>query len=89
MRPPKRKKSPQTITAGVERIYMELGDRIRKHRKRAGYTQEFLADGVGISRAALANVELGRQRIMLHSLSAYARHLGIRPQELVRGLWPS
>lgn len=82
------KKRKQTVPVGVERIYMELGDRIRMHRKRRGQTQEFLADGVGISRAALANVELGRQRIMLHSLTAYARHLGIKPQELVRGLWP-
>lgn len=84
---PKRKKSAKTITPGVERIYMELGDRIRMHRKRAGYTQQFLADGVGITRAALANIELGRQRIMLHYLTDYALHLGIKPQELVRGLW--
>lgn len=87
MRPPKMHSLPKTASNAVEPIYMELGARIRVYRKRAHYTQERLADDVGISRAALANVELGRQRIMLHSLSVYARHLGIKTQELVRGLW--
>lgn len=88
MRPPKYTfQTPKNASTSVELIYIELGDRIRDYRKRARITQECLAKNVGISRASLANIELGRQRIMLHLLNVFACHLGIKPQELVRGLW--
>lgn len=40
-----------------------LGDIIRKDRKRMGLTQEGLADAMMLSRASIANMEVGRQEV--------------------------
>jgi transcriptional regulator with XRE-family HTH domain len=58
-------------------IYEELGKRIRQYRKGIGRTQEQLAAQVGISRASLANIEAGRQQVLVHHLHAIALALGI------------
>lgn len=71
----------------IEKIYKEIGSRIRLHRKKAGVTQEKFAKRVGISRPALVNMELGRQRIMLHNFKRIANALQIHPQVLLRSLW--
>lgn len=54
----------------VEPIYAALGKKIRCVRERHGLTQGALAESLTppLSRAALANMEAGRQRIMLHVL---------------------
>lgn len=46
--------------AGFDR---EVGIRLQLARKRGGLTQGELAERIGITRAAYANVEAGRQRI--------------------------
>lgn len=52
----------------VEPIYRKLGNLIAEKRKEQGVTQEQLAKKVRMSRPALANMEKGRQRIMIHQL---------------------
>lgn len=47
-------------------IYVVLGARIASKRRAKGITQEDLADGLGMSRASLANIETGRQGVLLH-----------------------
>lgn len=54
------------------RIYKNLGMRIRDLRKALGRTQDQLAKQVGISRASLANIEAGRQQVLVHHLFGLA-----------------
>ncbi len=61
----------------VEPIYHTVGARILALRQARGMTQGELADAVGISRPALANIEAFRQRIMLHQLEAFGEALGV------------
>lgn len=60
-----------------EDIYKEVGQNIRRYRVRAHRTQAQLAAEIGISRASLANVEAGRQRVLIHYLYALAEALDI------------
>jgi transcriptional regulator with XRE-family HTH domain len=56
-------------------IYRNLGIRIRELRKSLRQTQDQLAKQVGISRASLANIEAGRQQVLVHHLFALASAL--------------
>ena len=53
-------------------IYREVGRNIRRYRAGAHRTQAQLASEIGISRASLANMEAGRQQVLLHHLYAIA-----------------
>ena len=53
-------------------IYQEVGRNIRRLRKESGYTQDRISGQAGISRASLANIEAGRQQILVHHLYAIA-----------------
>jgi transcriptional regulator with XRE-family HTH domain len=62
----------------ADRIYKNLGRRIRALRKESlRLTQEQLAKRVGISRASLANIEAGRQQVLVHHLFALASALDL------------
>lgn len=52
----------------TERIYRNLGNRIRGLRKSLGLTQDQLAKQAGMSRASLANIERGKQQVLVHHL---------------------
>lgn len=68
----------QVVTKSLaEPIYERIGDRIRFFRKQSGWTQEELSRVVGFSRASIANMECGRQRIYIHDLIAFAKVFGI------------
>lgn len=67
--------APIVIRMNTERIYKDLGVRIRDLRKSLGQTQERLAAQIGISRASLANIEAGRQQVLVHHLFAIAAAL--------------
>nr|WP_249137748.1 helix-turn-helix transcriptional regulator [Bradyrhizobium tropiciagri] len=66
-----------------ESIYLEIGERIRVRRKANRLRQHELADRVGISRASLANMEVGRQKVLVHQLYAIAIALGLAPADLI------
>jgi transcriptional regulator with XRE-family HTH domain len=46
-------------------------------------TQEKLAQRVGISRASLANIEVGRQSVLVHQLYALAEALKLNPSDFL------
>ena len=54
------------------RIYQDLGKRIKDLRKGLGRSQDRIAKQVGISRASLANIEAGRQQVLVHHLFGLA-----------------
>ena len=61
----------------VRHIYRALGNKVRRLRNGAGRTQAQLAAEIGISRASLANMETGRQQVLVHHLYAVANALDL------------
>jgi transcriptional regulator with XRE-family HTH domain len=49
-------------------LYRRLGRAVAARREQLELTQEKVARQLGLSRASLANLESGRQRIMVHQL---------------------
>jgi transcriptional regulator with XRE-family HTH domain len=66
-----------------DRIYQQIGIVIRSRRKQLSMTQQQLAAHLGISRASLANIEVGRQKVFVHHLYALAAALRLKPNELL------
>jgi transcriptional regulator with XRE-family HTH domain len=50
-------------------------------------TQTDLASRMTITRPSLANIEAGRQRILVHQIQTIARALGTTPKSLMKGIW--
>jgi transcriptional regulator with XRE-family HTH domain len=61
------------------RFYFEVGRKIRQERRRQGITQLELASSVSLARASIANIEIGRQGLLLHVLRdiAIALHVDL------------
>jgi transcriptional regulator with XRE-family HTH domain len=66
-----------------ESIYPEIGALIRRRRKKLKLTQEQLAGHLGISRASVANMEIGRQKVLVHQIYALASALQVTPSDLL------
>lgn len=49
-------------------LYRALGLAIAKRRKQLKLTQARVAAGIGLTRASLANIETGRQKLLLHQV---------------------
>lgn len=67
----------------IDRIYQQIGIAIRSRRKKLSMTQQQLAAHLGISRASLANIEVGRQKVFVHHLYTLAAALRLKPDELL------
>ena len=67
----------------VPSLYKRLGATIRERRRHLRLTQEYLSSQLGISRASLANVETGRQRVLVHQLYSFAEKLDIKVEALL------
>jgi transcriptional regulator with XRE-family HTH domain len=67
----------------LEPIYKTIGSIIRRRRRRLELPQTKLAAQLGISRATLANIETGRQRVLVHDLYAFADALDMKLSELL------
>ena len=63
-----------------------LGSRIRALRNSKGYTQEQLADQIGVSRQKYARLENGINSITLDTLAKIARVLGVSVGDITRVL---
>jgi transcriptional regulator with XRE-family HTH domain len=68
-----------------ESVYHHIGALIRSRRKKfkPRLTQEKLANRIGISRASLANIEIGRQTVPVHQLYAFAEALDLSPSDFL------
>jgi transcriptional regulator with XRE-family HTH domain len=66
-----------------EPVYKTIGAIIRARRRRLEWPQQILAARLGISRATLANIETGRQRVLVHQLYAFAEALQLKPSDLL------
>lgn len=61
----------------IDQLYIEIGDRIRRARSTRSRNQAELASDVGLTRSSIANVEAGRQRMLVHSLVRIAESLDV------------
>ena len=52
----------------VDLLYAEIGLEIRDARKKREWNQADLARDIGLTRSSIANIEAGRQKILVHSL---------------------
>lgn len=66
-----------------ERLYKNLGERLRKHRKEAPLSQSQLGSKIGMSRSSIVNIEKGRQRPPLHVIWELARALEMDLEDLL------
>jgi transcriptional regulator with XRE-family HTH domain len=64
-------------------IYKHIGALIKARRKKLGWKQETLADMLRISRGSLANIEIGRQNVLIHKLYQIAAVLQLTPFDLL------
>lgn len=70
-------------------IYRELGRAVATRRKMVGLTQAEVAKEVGISRASIANIESGRQKVLLHQVYGLMKALDLKAiTELVPAVPP-
>jgi transcriptional regulator with XRE-family HTH domain len=67
----------------VDPIYKDIGAVIKSRRKTLNMKQETLAGLLSISRGSLANVETGRQSILVHQLYKFAAALQLAPFDLL------
>ena len=70
--------SCQSKQMGNTSIYETLGRAVSARREELKLTQQTLAEQVGLSRASIANIEGGRQKVLLHQVYSLARALGLR-----------
>ena len=66
-----------------KQIHIAIGEAIRTRRKHLRFTQDELASRMGLSRASLANIETGRQAILVHHLYRIGEILEISPVDLL------
>ena len=75
--------TPIYIGVTPDPIYKHIGAVIKARRKTLGLKQEALASSLGISRGSLANVETGRQNVLVHQLYKFAAALTLSPFDLL------
>jgi transcriptional regulator with XRE-family HTH domain len=63
-------------------LLVRLGDRIRKLRKKRGWTQVEMAEKVGIDRSFLADVERGKRNVSILNLDLMAKGLKVSLSQL-------
>ena len=75
------------MNASLEEIYPLLGRRIQQRRAERQFTQEQLGARLDppVTRASIANIESGKQRLLVHTLVQVARLLEVAVEDLLPG----
>jgi transcriptional regulator with XRE-family HTH domain len=71
----------------VDRCYAHIGIVLRRLRSIHGWTQQEVAGRIGWTRASIANIEAGKQRVMMHDLPLLARVIRCRVRDLLPAEW--
>lgn len=66
-------------------FYIRFGELVKKHRNLLDMTQDEFGKQVSLSRASIANIENGRQKILIHQLIIFAKQLNVKPEDLLPG----
>jgi len=79
-----RRANRQTAASAPEPTKRPLSEILREHRTRAGMTQEYVAEALGISRQAVSKWEAGASEPTAANLAALAALYGVPEGELMR-----
>lgn len=71
----------------IELVYRQFGMKVESVRAALGWSQQELADKVKLSRGSIANIETGRQRILMADVELFAAAFNTSPKHLLRGIW--
>lgn len=71
----------------IEPVYRMFGMKVEQLRTMLGITQGDFAKKVGLTRGSIANIETGRQRVLLADVEKFANAFGTTPKALMRGIW--
>lgn len=71
----------------IEPVYRLIGLKIEHTRTVLGWTQLELSKKVGLTRTSIANIEAGRQRILLHDIEKFSAVFQMSAKQLLRGIW--
>jgi DNA-binding XRE family transcriptional regulator len=71
----------------IEACHGAFGIKVRQIREVLDITQDDLAKRVGLSRASIANIEVGRQRVLLDDVEKFANALGTTPKAFAKFIW--
>lgn len=71
----------------MQTVYRMIGARVEKIRNELGWTQLELSKKIGLTRASVANIETGRQRLLVHQVEDISGAFGMSPKALLRGIW--
>ena len=67
----------------IDQLYKNFGKNIKNQREVMNLTQEELGKRVELSRASIANIEVGRQKVALHQIYLFAKELNMHPTDLI------
>ena len=71
------------MSTAMNGLYKQLGEKVRKARTKAGFTQEKLANKAGLHRTYIAGIETGRRNISVKSLEKIAKALDVKTNDLL------
>jgi transcriptional regulator with XRE-family HTH domain len=64
-------------------IRQVFGENLRRFRVQAGFSQEAVAERMGVDRAHVSSMERGQQNVTLLTLWHLAQALGVKPADLL------
>lgn len=67
-------------------VRVKLGEKLRRLRKRRGWTQAEMADVIGLDRSYLAEIEEGKRNVCLLNIKAIADGLKLSLSRLFSGV---
>ena len=77
----------RTMAKSIEPCYRLLGAKVEQMRSLLGWTQGELAGKIGLTRTSIANLEAGRQRVLMHDIEKIAAAFQSTPKAILRGIW--
>ena len=69
-----------------EQVLVEVGARVREHRKAHGWSQEALAELSGVARLYISQIETGSRNLSVIYLLLLAKALDVEPSQLLPDL---
>lgn len=66
-------------------LYVEIGERLRKQRKKMGITQDAAAELLGISTTYYGEIERGNRKLSVPRVLAVYEKMGLEPTYLLTG----
>jgi DNA-binding XRE family transcriptional regulator len=79
--------SRDTSIQPLSPVNVMVGHKLALIRNTLGWSQTRLAEKVGLSRASIANIEGGRQKVDLDNLETFCIALGVTPHHFMKGIW--